>query len=226
MNSNLANNKSNEIVPTLSTVDLETMENDTTHEPKQVPMDEVFSEEKRENNKKKHTSKIDLSLKRNFGNVHPFLFIRGEPVFVFGSEFVAFLSTYSMALLITVIFYIFKISHMKFLFKAVYILGFSFFSFCYIFTSTINQGIPKVPKIKSEEELMKYRQCSICNCIMQKDSQYITFHCNICEVCVEDFDHHCPFITKCVGKGNGAMFKVFLFSASFDIFLNLIYIFL
>lgn len=33
-----------------------------------------------------------------------------------------------------------------------------------------------------------------------------TFHCHECEICVQGYDHHCPWIGKCIGKGN---FRVF-----------------
>lgn len=37
-------------------------------------------------------------------------------------------------------------------------------------------------------------------------------HCNICNTCIDQHDHHCYWINKCVGKGNIKQFRVFLVS--------------
>lgn len=38
--------------------------------------------------------------------------------------------------------------------------------------------------------------------------------CRLCGICVEDFDHHCPFIAQCVGKHNrDSFFRFLLLSA-------------
>ena len=29
-----------------------------------------------------------------------------------------------------------------------------------------------------------------------------TVHCEDCKVCIEDYDHHCVFFSKCIGGGN------------------------
>lgn len=44
-----------------------------------------------------------------------------------------------------------------------------------------------------------------------------SFHCNVCNRCVELFDHHCPFINNCLGSNNHKYFLVFL--ASYVVFL-------
>lgn len=37
-----------------------------------------------------------------------------------------------------------------------------------------------------------------------------TIHCHECQVCVEGYDHHCPFSLKCIGKGNVRVFNAFV----------------
>ena len=48
--------------------------------------------------------------------------------------------------------------------------------------------------------------CAYC-CIKQTAR---TRHCLFCDVCIERFDHHCPWIDNCVGQGNFVMFYVYL----------------
>ena len=38
-----------------------------------------------------------------------------------------------------------------------------------------------------------------------------SFHCKICNRCVEMFDHHCPFINNCLGSRNHKYFLIFVF---------------
>ena len=37
-------------------------------------------------------------------------------------------------------------------------------------------------------------------------------HCQDCGVCIEEHDHHCPWTSKCIGRGNLYPFYVFVFS--------------
>lgn len=46
-----------------------------------------------------------------------------------------------------------------------------------------------------------------------------SWHCNICNLCVERFDHHCPYINNCVGYNNHSYFLLFIFF----IVVNLLY---
>lgn len=35
-------------------------------------------------------------------------------------------------------------------------------------------------------------------------------HCIECDVCVEEYDHHCVWTGKCIGKGNIRYFNLFI----------------
>mmetsp|Transcript_428 Transcript_428/g.1429 ORF Transcript_428/g.1429 Transcript_428/m.1429 type:complete len:224 (+) Transcript_428:98-769(+) len=49
-------------------------------------------------------------------------------------------------------------------------------------------------------------KCSAC-LIMQPRG---TMHCEFCQVCVAGWDHHCPWMGKCIGKSNINEFYTFL----------------
>ena len=38
-----------------------------------------------------------------------------------------------------------------------------------------------------------------------------SYHCSYCDVCIEGYDHHCPWTSKCIGKNNLGRFYFFLF---------------
>mmetsp|Transcript_105809 Transcript_105809/g.146273 ORF Transcript_105809/g.146273 Transcript_105809/m.146273 type:complete len:133 (+) Transcript_105809:1383-1781(+) len=50
--------------------------------------------------------------------------------------------------------------------------------------------------------------CPDCNIIRTDRSR----HCNVCNRCVERYDHHCPWINNCVGNNNHGYFMLFLTS--------------
>ena len=47
-------------------------------------------------------------------------------------------------------------------------------------------------------------------CITKKPKR--SYHCDICNVCIQQYDHHCPWINNCVGKKNIKRFMFFLIS--------------
>ena len=65
---------------------------------------------------------------------------------------------------------------------------------------------PGLPKKALQNELLlinepnRYSKCPLCFFIIDKSKHYK--HCEICKCCCEGLDHHCPWTSKCVGRGN------------------------
>ena len=72
------------------------------------------------------------------------------------------------------------------------------------------------PGICSKAELTDYQieefrekklgYCGICKVAHIKGR----YHCEDCQVCIDGYDHHCPWTSKCIGKNNLCAFYAFL----------------
>jgi len=68
------------------------------------------------------------------------------------------------------------------------------------------------------EEFDANHLCPECQVIRTERSR----HCNICNRCVERFDHHCPWINNCVGTRNHGYFFIYIMLTILYIFLVLV----
>lgn len=85
----------------------------------------------------------------------------------------------------------------------------------YITASAKNPGIlqpdPQKDGFTFLDLLGKFNPTELCpDCLIIRTPR--SRHCAICNVCVERFDHHCPWINNCVGVNNHGPFLVFLLS--------------
>ena len=83
----------------------------------------------------------------------------------------------------------------------------------YVYCSLKNPGFPK--KAFQDPSLLKepggyYRKCRVCGIIV--DLRNYPGHCYKCKCCIEGFDHHCAWTTKCIGSGNIKEFRLFMTS--------------
>ena len=154
---------------------------------------------------------INPNKERIYNSSHPFLFINGDPLIIIGPDTQYYVWIFSFVSLFSIIIYSLKNAHI--LIKILFIFGYLFFAISYTFLLLLNPGFPK-NKNKVDPLMLQthYRQCKDCNSISLRQNGKLTIHCEKCKICIEHFDHHCIFATKCIGRGNKGIFKIWLYS--------------
>ena len=82
----------------------------------------------------------------------------------------------------------------------------------YMMTFLKNPGLASFTKVTFKRKLNDVEKrrawCKTCKIIRWEGVE----HCEDCDVCIEDYDHHCPWTSKCIGGGNLCWFYMFLAS--------------
>ena len=173
-----------------------------------------------ENKLKRSFTRKD-AIKRN-RNGHCYMYMKGSGNFywivigpdwymsVFGFILISLLGTLIYLSLITRLIVYGKIAYLS-----LFGLSLVFYGLCFL----INPGtMPKREKLLYYEDIEKatFGFCKQCNLERKQDM----IHCSECDLCIEEYDHHCIWMGKCIGKGNRLFFNLFLlFLAAFFIFL-------
>ena len=155
---------------------------------------------------------------KKFGNLFTYLFIGNYPLLAIGIEKLSLVIIYQFFLHLSFILIHISIiqsvfPYMRYLLTLFYLINFLNHAYLCLF----NPGIPNIEcfsknclkKIKKEDK--KYFQiCEICNIIV--DSSDDVRHCNECNICVKNWDHHCYWTGKCIAKNNYYSFQIFTFT--------------
>eukprot|EP00825_Cyclidium_porcatum_P012676 TRINITY_DN16624_c0_g1_i1.p1 TRINITY_DN16624_c0_g1~~TRINITY_DN16624_c0_g1_i1.p1 ORF type:complete len:247 (-),score=42.59 TRINITY_DN16624_c0_g1_i1:182-922(-) len=172
------------------------------------------------NTKSQTTQQLIISpatqIRSTYGRCRPFWFKKGEPLITIGPHWflvpvILFMMIF-MGTMLTSLFYQFQIDKKSLAYK-----GTIFYFICdfllYLTTVLKNQGI------LTANNQCPNPQAEICaTCHLRQFPK--TAHCDECGVCILNYDHHCPWTGKCIGKGNAVFFYSFIITTfSFFIFI-------
>jgi palmitoyltransferase ZDHHC9/14/18 len=76
---------------------------------------------------------------------------------------------------------------------------------------TRNASNPRERLIDVRDRRIRVKYCETCKIWRPPHAS----HCSTCNNCVERFDHHCPYISGCVGRRNYRSFLTFIISMGF-----------
>ena len=133
----------------------------------------------------------------------------GDPIIIIGPQWPMFIV---LTLFINAVVWFFIIrfwnTYSKF-FKGVGIFCVSFFQITFTYCFVINPGFPK-NDIGRQTGIPKeqYKFCPECK--FYYDLNKKVNHCFDCGICIEGYDHHCPWVSKCIGNKNLYSFYCFM----------------
>ena len=183
---------------------------------------EIYNENENDNDHF-NEQKINPNKERIFKNIHCYFYLDNEPLIIIGPHLSYFIWIFTLVSFLSVLIYSMKNS--SYFTSSLYVLGYLFFAICYILLMVVNPGIPIEKKHYDINDLnYNYMQCQKCNCIYHKDDFKNVNHCEDCGICIENYEHHYNFATKCIGRNNKKIFKIWMGSCVAFAVIILIYL--
>ena len=135
----------------------------------------------------------------------------GNPLIMIGPDWPIYLFFCGLVSLGFTSFFCHFYHNMNLFFKIFGIFSFSIYFFSYTGTFLLNPGYPE----RNEDSLdgtprIKYKFCTECEIWERIDRNIL--HCSECGICIEGYDHHCPWTGKCIGRKTICYFYIFITS--------------
>ena len=132
-----------------------------------------------------------------------------NPIFIIGPHWPMIIFVISIISIPMLLLYIFLWKYLSFVIKLFGAINFWVAFLSYTYTAIINPGYPR-NTIERKLGLPKndYYFCEYCRFYMRKTA-YGT-HCDLCDICIENYDHHCMWTGHCIGKNNKITFVIFV----------------
>ena len=135
----------------------------------------------------------------------------GNPLFMIGPHWPMYVFFCGGVCVGYISFFIHFFTKLHLIIKIFGIFSFLMFFLSYTGTFLLNPGYP----VRDENSLegkprMFFKRCLYCD-IWERTDMNIT-HCMDCGVCVEGYDHHCPWTGKCIGRKTIKYFYTFICS--------------
>ena len=140
-----------------------------------------------------------------------------DPLLIIGPQWPYCLALLLFITLIYIFIYFYYNKHCSIFVKIFDWILYILWNLSYIYTSIKNPGYPKMcsETIKGTKEM---HYCEKCELWYKPSSS--TVHCEICDICIEGFTHHCFWFGHCIGINNKKEFYVFLIlSVIFPVYL-------
>jgi len=150
---------------------------------------------------------------RKYGNLFTFLNYNNAPIFVIGPNWPFFLALTLVLFLSFFLVFIVLANKLHFIIRIIGIVIYFLQFLSYTACSILNPGLADNRYLENSNFIFdkrNFRPCTECRLLINMNTTEITYHCFECEICVEGYDHHCPWTTKCIGKKNLWLFYAFI----------------